>query len=215
MHTPRSCLFLLCLRPHFPTTRYGIPDSFLSGMTDRILGASGVLEFGPSVQYTMVCPDFAIVCRSAGLTGLPFGGLVSEASLSSTIFSPIYSTGGLWRFSKVRTSLIEVGQRLHPSFFVRLSFTLGIHWIIVVPWTIFSHLTALDVSFTRLSRRPPSLFSTLDQPASAGEPHMPCGSTPSSRIPRPRALLFRLTINTDRVSVMINLGHAFSCTSGD
>lgn len=54
---------------------------------------------------------------------------------------PMYSASGLWRFSKVRTHLIEVDYRLHPSF-LRLSFTLDIHWIIVVPWTTFSQLTA-------------------------------------------------------------------------
>lgn len=45
---------------------------------------------------------------------IPFGGLVSKASLSSTLSFPIYSTGGLWRFSKVRTSLIEVEQQFAP-----------------------------------------------------------------------------------------------------
>jgi hypothetical protein len=108
MHIPRSCVFLLYLRYYFPTTRYGIPDFLSSGMTDRITGVSGVLDLD---RLYIISWSVRILRLFVGRLVLPtytFGGLVYTASFSSTLFSPIYSTGGLWRFSKVRTSLIEV-----------------------------------------------------------------------------------------------------------
>jgi hypothetical protein len=195
---------LLRLCSHYPTTRYGIPDLLFSGMTDRIIGAPGVLDLD---RLYIIPWSIRILRLSVGRLVLPthiFGGLVSKDSSSSTLFSPIYSTGGLCGFSKVRTHLIEVDQRLHPSFFVRLSFTLDIRWIIVVPRTIFNHLTAFP------TRSYPALEATAILTLSTRATSFMLVNNTRSVVPLPpnghytlRALLFRLTFNVDHHSAII------------
>jgi len=197
-------LFLLRLCSHYPTTRYGIPDSLFSSMTDRFIGAPGVLDLGR--LYIIPWP-VRILRLSVGRLVLPtyiFGGFVFKDSFSSTLLSPIYSTGGLCGFSKVRTHLIEVNQRLHPSFFVRLSFTLDIHWIIVVPRTISSHLAAFSTRFY------PALETTAMLTLSTRATSFILINNTRPVVPLPpnghytlRALLFRLTFNVDHHSARI------------
>lgn len=90
----------------------------------------------------MVCPDLALICRSAGLADLHFWWRALQSDCLKCVtchhsfFFASLSNLQRWRlvelFTKVRTALIEVGQYFAPSFFVRLSFALDIHWIIVV-----------------------------------------------------------------------------------
>jgi hypothetical protein len=204
MHIPRSCSFLLRLCSHSPTTRYGIPESLCSGMTDRIIGAPGYLDLGR--LYIIPWP-VRILRLSVGRLVLPTyisGGFVSKDFFSSTLISPIYSTGGLCGFSKVRTLMVEVAQRLHPSLFVRLSFTLDIHWIIVVPWTTFSPLTTSSIRFH------PALETTAILTLSTRATSFILVTNTCPVVPLPpnghhalRALLFRLTNNVDHHSAII------------
>ncbi len=88
-------------------------------MTDRIIGAIGVLDLD---RLYITLWSVWILCLSVGRLVLPTyesGGVIRMSSilehLHTPLFlffdplSPIYSTGGLWLFSKVGL-LIEVGR---------------------------------------------------------------------------------------------------------